>query len=293
MRVVLFPFALPCAVLVRPPGGSGVLERGADIAHSTWLAGTIAVGSIVLVVLVFWKSRRARQAARARDLQVKAQARLSRESHDALLQGMQGLVFRLQAVHNLLPGQVGEAHRMLGATLERADIVLMEGRKAAQELHDADENSDDLVQAMHLLGLEFSDTPRRRSTIFAVREEGQPRVLAPLVRDEIYWVAREAVRNAMTHASASVIEVELSFGRDDFSLRIRDDGVGMTRAALACVGHEMRARAADVGGRLAVWSRPGAGTEVELTLPNRVAFANYSGGPSWRWTSKGSSNGNR
>jgi signal transduction histidine kinase len=108
--------------------------------------------------------------------------------------------------------------------------------------------------------------------------EGQARPLDAVVGDDVYFIAREALRNAINHGNATEIETELSFG-DSFSMRIRDNGVGIDAAVIRegqRVGHwglpGMRERALSIGAKLRVWSERGAGTEIELTVPGSIAF---------------------
>jgi len=109
--------------------------------------------------------------------------------------------------------------------------------------------------------------------------DGTPRPLKPLVRDEVYRIAAEALRNAARHAKARHITVEIRYEGRQFRLVVRDDGVGMDEPALreAPTGHfglhGMRERAGIVGGRLEVLTRPGLGTVVELSIPAAVAYA--------------------
>jgi signal transduction histidine kinase len=109
--------------------------------------------------------------------------------------------------------------------------------------------------------------------------EGRPRNLRLILRDEIYRIAREALWNAFRHAQARIIETEIAYSRSTLQLRIRDDGVGIDPIVLdqgGRAGHwglpGMRERAQRIGGRLNVWSRAGAGTEVELGIPGSVAY---------------------
>ncbi|HEX3374613.1 MAG TPA: ATP-binding protein, partial [Edaphobacter sp.] len=71
------------------------------------------------------------------------------------------------------------------------------------------------------------------------------------------------------------IEVELEYAARRFRMVVRDDGCGIDAQVLR-VGHwglpGMRERAERIGARLRVWSRPAAGTEVVLSLPNSIAF---------------------
>ena len=62
---------------------------------------------------------------------------------------------------------------------------------------------------------------------FSVAVEGQTRDLRPIVRDEIYKIAAEALRNAFRHAHAGRVEVEIRYDTEQFRLRVRDDGKGI------------------------------------------------------------------
>jgi signal transduction histidine kinase len=112
-----------------------------------------------------------------------------------------------------------------------------------------------------------------------VEVEGTPRNLHPILRDEVYRVAGEAVRNALKHAEAQQIEVEIRYDDEQLRLRVRDDGKGMDAKFLnedGLPGHfglrGMRERAKLLGGKLTVWSDLGSGTEVELGIPASGAY---------------------
>ena len=108
--------------------------------------------------------------------------------------------------------------------------------------------------------------------------EGSPRDLHPIVRDDIHRIAREALRNAFSHAQASRIEAEVTYGARDLRVRIRDDGTGIEPQHLNAgrARHwgltNMRERAQQIGSELSLWSEVGAGTEVELRVPDSVAY---------------------
>jgi signal transduction histidine kinase len=113
-----------------------------------------------------------------------------------------------------------------------------------------------------------------------VAVDGATRDLHPIVRDEIYKIAAEALRNAFRHAHATRVEVELHYDDEQFRLRVRDDGKGIDPKVLANDGVDghyglrgMPERAALIGGKLAVWSEVGAGTEVELRVPGSTVYA--------------------
>src|SRR5262249_29436112 len=106
-----------------------------------------------------------------------------------------------------------------------------------------------------------------------------PRHLRPILRDDVYRIAGEALRNAFRHACARRIEVELQYDERQLQLRVRDNGRGIDPA----VGDGRRAGhfglpgrrecAGLAGGRLEVWSETGLGTEVERTIPAGAAYA--------------------
>ena len=123
--------------------------------------------------------------------------------------------------------------------------------------------------------------------------EGTSLDLHPILRDDIYRIAGEALRNAFRHAHARRIEVEITYDDRQFRLQVRDDGQGLDAPVLADErrGHfglpGMRERAELVGGRLDVWSEVGAGTEIDLTIPAAKAYAAARArGRAWRFGKK-------
>jgi signal transduction histidine kinase len=111
---------------------------------------------------------------------------------------------------------------------------------------------------------------------------GKQRPLHPFVRIEVYRVAREALVNALRHARAMHVEVEIEYGSSDLTVKVRDDGQGIDPKILdeGRAGHwgitGMRERAERLGGALTLWSRGQAGTEIELRVPASTAFQSTS-----------------
>ena len=140
--------------------------------------------------------------------------------------------------------------------------------------------TNDLARAISALGEELAaDQTGRNCPEFRVQVEGTPRDLAPLVRDEIHRIASEALRNAFRHAQAERIEVEIRYDQRRLRLRVQDNGKGIDPKVLSGGGRAghyglpgMHERAKLVGGKLAVWSELGSGTEAELTIPASVAY---------------------
>jgi signal transduction histidine kinase len=204
--------------------------------------------------------------------------RIARELHDTLLQSFQGLMLHFQAVNDLLPP--GQAKEALEKVLDRADQAIAEGRDAIQNLRASTTAGNELAQALTALGEELAVPPsgEKNSATFRFSIEGTPRDLDPILRDDIYRIAREALRNAFSHAQASKIEAEIMYGQRLLRLRIRDDGKGIDPKLLA-VGRDghwglpgMRERAQQIGAQLDLWSEVGAGTEMDLRVPGSIAY---------------------
>jgi len=194
-----------------------------------------------------------------------------RASHDALIQGLQGLVLQLQAIADGLSPK-DPAHAKLALAMLRADDLLhaslddIAARRVLPALH-----LGGLTQAMAGLGRELAQGQQRLS--FRLVVGGAPRGLQAQVQAAAEQLAREALLNAFTHARARRVSVELQFGRRALRLRVRDDGVGLLS------GHEpgsgwlaMRDCAQRSGGVLQVWSGPRRGTEVLLEVPADRAY---------------------
>src|SRR5262245_27386586 len=214
---------------------------------------------------------------------VNERTRIARELHDTLLQSFHGVMFRFQAAANVLPERPLEAKQRLDTALKHGTHAIREGRDAVQGLRASATVTNDLAAALSALGDELAamhgDDPQTRTASLDVAIEGTPRNLRPIVRDDIYRIGGEALRNAFRHARARRIEVELRYDDRRFQLRVRDDGQGIDGAVLdgARPGHfgvsGMRERAELIGGHFEVWSEAGRGTEVALTIPAAAVYA--------------------
>ena len=239
-----------------------------------------AIGSFVVAAILGWSVVR-RMVELRLEARVSERTRIARDLHDTLLQSFHGVLLRFQAATIVLPDRPTEAKRALEHAIDEAAQAITEGRDAVQNLRSASGSADDLAVAISSLGKELTAiSPDRTTTPAAidVSVEGTARNLHPVVRDEVYRIAGEAVRNAFRHANARRIEVEIRYDERRLRVRVRDDGRGIQPAVLEGdrPGHfglrGMRERADVIGGRLTVWSEGGLGTEVELTIPAGAAY---------------------
>lgn len=254
----------------------------------TWWFRTASALAILLGVLLTMRLRSARLASQ---LSARFQERLSertriaQELHDTLLQSFQGLMLRFQTVANLLPARPTDAKTVLEEALDRADSALAESRNAIQNIRSSPSARVDLAEAINRIMMELASEYMQEGNhrpAYSVAIEGTPRHLHPSPNNEILRIAQECLRNAFQHSKATRIEADLTFGDSYLHLRFRDDGVGIDPEVLkkgSRLGHwgliGMKERASQVGAKLEVWSKPGAGTELDLSVPGYIAYTRF------------------
>ena len=248
--------------------------------QTPWFKLLLALaGALLLYGLYVLRIRRLTRDLHAR-LQERLQERLAERSriaralHDTLLQSVQGLILSFHVHAHLLPKGTRERAQLDG-TLNLADQLLIEGRDQIMDLR-ASAPADELSLALQQFGKGLAE---HRAHGFTVLVTGECRRLQPCVHDEIYAIAREALFNASRYAGAAQIVLELDYGTDAFTLRVRDDGRGLDEDVAAAgerPGHwglvGMRERATAIHASLRVDSAPGAGTQIEVIVPGRLAY---------------------
>ena len=255
-----------------------------DMVRTLWFP---LVGLMSFAALLWAAHRyRLRHLAREFELALRARtaerARIARDLHDTLLGSFNGLLMHLEAASLLFPTRPHEAKQTLDNTIARAARVIDEGREALEGLRRGFTQSRDLATLIGRLTEELSAC-LAHPIAFRVEVEGAQRPLHSVVAEEVYTFAREALRNAFQHSQGTQIEVELSYHARRFRLRVRDNGQGFDAETLASRSQQghfglkgMQERAELVGGELALWSAPGAGTELELTIPATRAYTAWS-----------------
>lgn len=257
-------------------GATLAFEIPPTFFQSMWFI-VLCVALILVAVGIVYRLR-VRQIARgihARlDERARERERIARELHDTLLQGIQGLMLRFQAVADRVKDD--KSHAQLEAALAVADDVVVDARNRVRELRGT-EGANDLVTIVEHL---VADVPFDPPIPVRIVVEGKPRLLHPFVAAESKRILHEVLFNIALHARASSAEVAIGFEPRHLAIRVRDDGIGMPAEVLER-GHKqghfgligMRERAEKIGGHVMVSSGPGAGTEITLTLPAKLAFA--------------------
>jgi len=250
--------------------------------QATWFRLSCVAAFLLLLGVLY--QLRLRQVARQFNMRIEERVnertRIARDLHDTLLQNFQGVLLKFHALTSLLPERT-ETRQKLESVIDQAEQAITEGRDAVQGLRSSTVVTNDLSPALSTLAEELAtEHSGQNAPNFRVIVEGTPRNLVPLVRDEAYRIAGEALRNAFRHAQAELIEVEILYDKRQLRLRVRDNGKGIDPKVLAEGGRDghygiagMHERAGLVGGKLAVLSKSDTGTEAELTIPGSLAYA--------------------
>jgi len=206
------------------------------------------------------------------DERLAERTRMARELHDTFIQTVQGSKL---VVDDALEksGDPVLTHRALEQLSEWLARAIQEGRAALNSLRTSTTQRNDLADALQR-ATENGVLPTPIAVTFSV--VGDARDMHPVVRDEVFRVGFEAIRNAYQHSSATQLEIELRYSQE-LTLRVSDNGVGVD-PAIAEKGRDghfglqgMRERAARIGGTLTMMTS-GSGTEIKLSVPGGIIF---------------------
>lgn len=258
-------------------------EQGAsldfNIAPAWYQTAVFRSLVVIFCALAAWslyrlRIRRLAESMSARfDVRLAERTRLARELHDTFLQTIQGSKLLADDVleHPADQERMRRAMELLSNWLDRAT---REGRDALNSLRSSTKEKNDLAQALRRAtenGIASDNVTANLSVV------GEAREMHPIVRDEVYRIAYEAIRNAYAHSRGTQLDIELRYARD-LTIRVKDNGVGIDPDTLG-VGKDlhfglqgMRERAARIGGKLSLVSSPGSGTEVVLVVPGGIVF---------------------
>jgi hypothetical protein len=254
---------------------------------NTWWFRLTAVVALGFTALLSYRFRLHEVTERLKlvfEERLAERTRIAREFHDTLLQSFQGVLLSFHAVTYQLSEQP-EAKQAVENAIEEARHAITEGRNAVEGLRSSNREGSALETAISRFGQDLAaNQPDPAVPEFYVNIQGATRPLVPIVGDEIYHIAIEALRNAFRHAHARRIEVEIRYGAREFQVHVRDNGKGVKREILETGrdGHYgiigMRERTRLAGGRLVFWSELDSGTELELTVPASLAYERDSRG---------------
>ena len=237
-----------------------------------FIAAMVALGFLLVFLLYRLRVAQISRMLSARfDERLAERTRVARELHDTLLQTVQGS--KMVADHALK--NPADQTRMVRAMEQLSTWLAQateEGRAALQSLRASTTERNDLAEAFRRA---IDECGSATNASFSVN--GDSREMHPVVRDEIYRIGYEAIRNACAHSGADRLEVTLEYAHD-LTLRVSDNGVGIDSEVVeqGKEGHfglrGMRERAERIGGKFNLDSSANSGTTITLVVPGRIAF---------------------
>lgn len=265
-----------------------LLRSAEDIAvlaaPSPWTAErltAVAGGLLVLLVAAFvWATQLRRRVAQQtevirqkaeREAALEERHRMAREMHDTLAQSFSGLGFQLDSLGASLPPGDAAARNRLDTARQMVRHGQEEFRRSLMNLRAQELERGDLAEALGELGRQMT---AGTGIAFDLHLRGTARRLSEAVENNLLRIGQECVTNAVRHAKPSRIDAELSFAAGQVRLRVQDDGLGFEPDQLPrdSNGHfgwrGIRERAEQIKADVQLTSKPGAGTEVVVTVSN-------------------------
>jgi len=202
---------------------------------------------------------------------VEERNRLAREVHDTLAQELTGIALQLEAADALLEHSPDRARARIRQALERTRESLEEARRSVLDLRAGPLERQALPAALETLGQRF--TAETGTPVDSLLELVGPRLPAR-VEEALYRIAQEALVNIRRHAQASAVRIELRQESDSVLLIVADNGRGFDAQLQGAGAHThgfgligMQERARLLSGEMQISSCPGAGAQVEVTIP--------------------------
>lgn len=260
------------------------LVRGSGIPMGSFIVLNLnGALTFLLVGYIIYKLRRAQRDKQAALVEANAKLidyastieqltvsrernRLARDMHDTLAHTLSAVSVQLEAADSVWESTPEQAHSLLQKSLANAREGLGETRRALRALRASP--LEDLGLGLALRDLAESTAARAgwELEVDVANELNLPSDL----EQNIYRIAQEALTNAAQHANARHVRLSLTREHETIQMTISDDGIGFAQNEVIPEGHYglqgMVERAAHMGATLAVTSRPGSGTTVQLTL---------------------------
>ncbi len=205
---------------------------------------------------------------------VEERNRLAREVHDTLAQELTGIALQLEAADALLEHSPERARARIRQALERTRESLEDARRSVLDLRAGPLERQALPAALETLSQRF--TAETGIPIALQLALVGPRLPAR-VEEALYRIAQEALVNIRRHAQADTARIELRQTGDSVQLIVADNGRGFDIEQTSAPGASahahgfgligMQERAHLLNGRMQISSCPGAGAQVEVTIP--------------------------
>lgn len=257
-------------LLLRSPGDVVLLTAAPwwTMGHTGVMLAILGLGAWGGVIWARASGRRKRQQYQA---VLTERARVGRELHDTLEQGLSGIALQLEAVAATLQASPVRAQQSLDVARQMLRYSLEETRRSVMDLRSQALESRDLAGALSDLARQMTLGTRAEAD---VRVEGSPLRLDASLEHHLLRIGLEALTNALKHSGAERIEIVLRFQAGGTTLVVEDNGCGLGQAAEDLSSRHfglqgIRERVDKLGGVLSIDSTPSRGTRVSVTVPAR------------------------
>jgi signal transduction histidine kinase len=226
---------------------------------------------LVATAIANAESRSELAASRRRIVAASDQARqrIERDLHDGTQQRLVSLGLAVRAAEADVASGRGELRAELSGIAAGLADAVVELQELSRGIHPAGLSERGLGPALRTLA--------RRSAVPVDLDVTTGGRFPELVEIAAYYVASEALANAMKHARASRVEVSLAAGDSGLLLSVRDDGVGGADPGRGSGLAGLADRVEALGGSIRVHSPAGAGTHITVNLPREHELARGSG----------------
>jgi signal transduction histidine kinase len=238
------------------------------VYQTKWFWGA-AASAALLIVWAFFRLRMHEMKARYSAV-LAERHRISQDIHDTFAQNLAGIALQLDSVAMQLEEIPPGVRSRLDEACNLTRYSLAEARRTLTDLRSDELEGAELTEALPEIARRLVGGSAVRT---AMHVAGTPQPLNPVTRKTLVRIFQEAMANALKHAHAGNIEVQLTYQEAGLMLAVRDDGRGFDaeHAIPLAVGHYgltgMRERAERIGGRMTLTSAPGRGTELVVFAP--------------------------
>jgi PAS domain S-box-containing protein len=236
----------------------------------TWFAARIAPISEHAVI---WLARDITDRKRAEEASIlEERTHMAREIHDTLAQAFTGIIIYARSASNKVKADPEKAQTLLAQILSSARSGLAEARRSVEALRRPYLlESSNLQDALSRLAAQLNSSIATQ-IVYEVR--GKPYLLSSDLENNLFRIGQEALTNAIKHARADEIRIELIYDSTQCSLRIQDDGQGFEveneamRNGFGLLG--IAERAERISAKLKIQSDLGQGTEITVSIDRRL-----------------------
>ena len=243
------------------------------VEYSQWISGREIWFSARIAPIrheqVIWLARdiTPRKQAEAASI-LEERNRMAREIHDTLAQAFTGILAQVGAANQVLTDDLEATQAHLDLIKELARTGLTEARRSVVALRPQLLEEGSLQSALHRLVAQLRTAAMDTTLYYEI--EGEVYALPTEVESNLLRMGQEALTNAIRHAKADEIRVELVYDRNQVCLRVKDNGQGFGVGSIpASEGFGllgMSERAERIGAQLTIRSQPGQGTEIIVTV---------------------------